>query len=127
MAGRSGGTPARQGLPLALNRTEDAMSDMTNAQRDKLMTDLKLVIADAEELLKMTAGQAGEKAGELRQRMQARMEQAKTDLANLQEMAIGRAKDAGKAAEAYVQENPWTSVGIAAGVGLLLGMLISRR
>lgn len=103
------------------------MNEMTHAQREKLMTDLKLVIADADELLKMTAGQMGEKATDLRQRMQVRMDQAKADLARAQDAAIGRAKDAGRATDNYVHDHPWTAVGIGAGVGLLLGLLISRR
>lgn len=103
------------------------MSEITHAQREKLMSDLKLVIADADELLKMTAGQVGDKAADLRQRLQVRMEQAKVDLSRAQDMAIGKAKDAGRATDAYVHEHPWTAVGIGAGVGLLLGMLISRR
>ncbi|MEO7390638.1 MAG: DUF883 family protein [Ramlibacter sp.] len=103
------------------------MSELTTTHRDKLMSDLKVVIADAEELMKMTAGQVGEKAGELRQRMQTRMDQAKLDLARMQEAAVLRAKDAGRAADEYVHENPWTAMGIAAGAGLLLGMLMSRR
>ena len=103
------------------------MTDMTHAQREKLMSDLKVVIADAEELLKMTAGQVGDKAAELRQRMQTRMEQAKGDLAALQDMALGTAKDAGRVADSYVHDNPWTAIGIAAGAGLLVGLLIGRR
>lgn len=103
------------------------MNDITTSPKEKLMADLKVVIADAEELLKMTAGQAGDKAAELRIRMQARMEQAKAELARLQGLAVERAKDAGKAADAYVHENPWKAVGIAAGAGLVIGMLISRR
>jgi ElaB/YqjD/DUF883 family membrane-anchored ribosome-binding protein len=103
------------------------MFEVTNVQREKLMSDLKVVIADAEELLKMTADQVGDKAVELRQRMMARMEEAKADLARMQDIAMGKAKDAGRAADTYVRENPWTAVGIAAGVGVVLGMLISRR
>jgi ElaB/YqjD/DUF883 family membrane-anchored ribosome-binding protein len=103
------------------------MSEMTQTHKEKLMSDLKLVIADAEELLKLTAGQVGDKAAEMRMRMQARMEQAKSDLIDLQEMAVVRVKDAGRAADAYVQDNPWRAVGIAAGVGLIVGLLISRR
>src|SRR4051812_32456248 len=95
--------------------------------RDKLLADLKLVIADAEELLKLTAGQAGDKASEMRSRMQARMAQAKADLARTQESAVLTAKDASRTADVYVHENPWRAVGIAAGVGLLVGLLISRR
>jgi len=103
------------------------MSEMTTAHKEKLMSDLKLVIADAEELLKLTTGQVGDKAAEMRMRMQARMEQAKADLSSLQQAAVAKAKDAGKTADVYVHDNPWTAVGIAAGVGLVLGLLIGRR
>lgn len=103
------------------------MNEITTSQKDKLMADLKVVIADAEELLKMTASQAGDKAVELRLRMQARMEQAKADLTTLQEKAVDKALDAGKAADDYVHENPWQAIGITAGAAFLLGLLISRR
>lgn len=103
------------------------MSELTAAHKEKLMSDLKLVVADAEELLRLTAGEVGEKAAEMRMRMQARMEQAKADIASLQNLAVAKAKDAGKAADVYVHDNPWKAVGIAAGVGLVLGLLISRR
>jgi len=103
------------------------MSELTTAHKEKLMSDLKLVIADAEELLKLTAGQVGDKAAEMRTRMQTRMEQAKVDLARVQETALASARDAGKAADTYVHENPWTAIGIAAGIGVVFGLLISRR
>lgn len=95
--------------------------------RDKLMADLKVVIADAEELLKMTAGQAGDRAADIRHRMELRLSRARADLARVQSQAATSAREAGKAADHYVHENPWTAVGIGAGVGLLLGLLISRR
>jgi ElaB/YqjD/DUF883 family membrane-anchored ribosome-binding protein len=103
------------------------MSEMTAAHKEKLMTDLKLVISDAEELMKLTAGEVGDKASAMRMRMQDRLDKAKVDLAHLQETAVARAKDAGKVADNYVHDNPWTAIGIAAGVGVVLGMLISRR
>lgn len=105
------------------------MSEVTTSTtpRDKLMADMKLVIADAEELLKLTAGQAGDKVTEMRLRMQARMEQAKADLARLQDVAVVGAKDAGRAADVYVRENPWQVIGVAAGVAFLVGLLVSRR
>ncbi len=103
------------------------MTEMTVDHKEKLMSDLKVVIADAEELLKMTAGQVGDKASELRSRMQTRLEQAKAELARVQAAAVVKAKEAGQATDTYVRENPWQAVGIAAGAGLLIGMLISRR
>jgi len=101
------------------------MTDMNTVHRDKLMGDLRVVIADAEELLRMTADQAGDAALDIRGRIQTRMNQAKTDLLLLQQAAVAKAKAAGHATD--VHENPWKSIGIAAGVGMLLGLLVSRR
>ncbi|MEI8169683.1 MAG: DUF883 family protein [Rhodoferax sp.] len=103
------------------------MNDITSVQKDKLMGDLRVVIADAEELLRMTADQAGESAADIRSRVQEKMNQAKADLFNLQEAAVAKAKAAGHATDEFVHENPWKSIGIAAGVGLVVGLLIGRR
>src|SRR5450756_545837 len=103
------------------------MTQLTAVNKDKLMSDLRVVVADAEELLRMTADQAGEGAAELRNRVQARLNQAKVDLVHLQEAAVVRAKEAGHAADEFVHDHPWKSIGIAAGIGLVVGLLISRR
>ena len=103
------------------------MTELSTVQKDKLLSDLRVVIADAEQLLRMTADQAGEIAAEVRSRVQARMNQAKADLVHLQEVAIVKAKAAGHAADEFVHDNPWKAIGIAAGAGMLLGLLISRR
>lgn len=103
------------------------MNDVTAAQTDKLMADLRLVVSDAEELLRSTAGQAGDGAAELRDRVQASLARARAGLADAQDAAITRAKAAGRAADDYVHDNPWRSIGIAAGFGLLVGLLIGRR
>ncbi|MBK7051664.1 MAG: DUF883 domain-containing protein [Rhodoferax sp.] len=103
------------------------MNEMTTASKEKLMNDLRVVVADAEELLRMTADQASESAAEVRGRVQAKLSQAKADLALLQETAVAKAKAAGLATDEYVHENPWTAIGIAAGVGLVVGLLVGRR
>lgn len=103
------------------------MSDLTAEQKDKLMADLKLVLADAEALLSATAGDASAGVAELRSRVQATLAQARTGLVEVQAAVIDKAKATAKATDVYVHENPWKSIGIAAGVGLMLGMLISRR
>lgn len=103
------------------------MTEMTAVQKDKLMGDLRVVIADAEELLRLTADEAGEGAANVRSRVQARMNQAKADLVHLQEVAVARAKAAGHAADEFVHDNPWKSIGIAAGIGLVVGLLVGRR
>ena len=103
------------------------MNDLTTAQTDKLMADLRLVVADAEELLRTTAGQAGEGAAELRDRVRVSLARARDGLADAQETAVAKARAAGRAADDYVHDNPWRSIGIAAGFGLLVGLLIGRR
>lgn len=103
------------------------MNELTATQTDKLMADLRLVVADAEELLRTTAGQAGEGAAELRDKVSATLARARASLADAQESALARARAAGRAADDYVHDNPWRSIGIAAGFGLLVGLLIGRR
>ena len=103
------------------------MSEMSAVHKDKLMSDLGVVISDAEELLRMTADQAGGVAADVRRRVQARMNQAKADLVRVQEAAVAKAKAAGHATDEFVHDNPWKSIGIAAGIALAVGLLISRR
>ncbi len=93
----------------------------------QLVTDIQAVITDAEEVLSATADQAGEKVTQLRARVQSRLHDAKLRLIHAEELLVAKTKAAAKATDAYVHESPWTAVGIAAGVGLLVGVLIGRR
>ena len=95
--------------------------------RDKLVTDMKIVIADAEELLRATASHAGDKAAAARLKIQDSIDAAKVKLADLSEASVYKAKAAARATDDYVRDNPWQAVGIAAAVGVVLGLLISRR
>lgn len=103
------------------------MNDMTAAHKDKLMADLRLVIHDAEELLRLGAEQTGASATEWRARVEERVSRAKLKLEDLQDSAVAKAKAAGHAADDYVHEHPWKAIGAAAGVGLIVGLLIGRR
>jgi len=103
------------------------LSEMSASHREKLMSDLRTVITDAEEVLKVTADQATAGASELRVRMQERLHQAKGRLLDLQENAVARARAAGHAADDYVHDHPWRAIGAAAGIGMIIGLLIGRR
>jgi ElaB/YqjD/DUF883 family membrane-anchored ribosome-binding protein len=94
---------------------------------DQLIDDLKTVMSDAEALLKATSAQTGEKIQEVRARAEESLRQAKQRLTAVEEEALRRARELADATEEYVRDNPWQSVGIAAGVGLVLGLLLSRR
>ena len=103
------------------------MSTEATVTRDKLVQDFKIVVADAEELLKATASQAGEKVSVARERVQDSLRQAKVKLAEAEDVIVLKGKQAVDVTDEYVHENPWRAVGIAAGVGLIIGLLIGRR
>lgn len=94
--------------------------------REKLIQDFRVVVTDAEELLRATAGVAGEKVSAARERIQENLASAKARLAAAEESVVARTREAAKATDEYVHENPWKAVGIGAAVGVIVGMLIGR-
>ena len=103
------------------------MSKATADARDQMLVDMKAVIDDAEELLKATAGAAGDRIGAARTRAEETLRTARRKLAEGNDAMLDDAKQAAKAADDYVHENPWAAVGVAGVVGLLVGIMISRR
>jgi ElaB/YqjD/DUF883 family membrane-anchored ribosome-binding protein len=94
---------------------------------DRILDDLRRVVDDAEALMRETAGAAGERADEVRARAADSLREARERLTLMEQELVTRARDAARETDRYVHENPWQSIGIAAGVGLLLGLLIGRR
>lgn len=109
---------------MSTNATNAANSEVTT---DQLLADLKTVMNDAEALLRATSTQTGEKIQEVRARAEESLRQAKQRLSSLEDEALRRAREVADATDEYVRENPWQSVGIAAGIGLLVGLLLARR
>ena len=105
-------------------------TNLTNGEagvsKEKLMQDLRMVVADAEELLRATASQAGEKVAAARERITGHLAAAKERLEDAEALMIEKTKAAAHATDEYVHDHPWNAVGIAAGVGFLIGVLISR-
>ena len=104
-----------------------AQSAANDVTKEKLVADLKVVVADAEELLRATASQAGEKVSAARERIQASLAAAKVKLSDAERALLDKTKEAAKATDEYVHDHPWHAVGIAAGIGFVLGILIGRR
>jgi len=99
----------------------------TDVAKERLVRDFKAVVADTEELLKATASQTGEKVAAARVKVEESLADAKKRLTELSENLTVRAKEVAHKTDVMVHEHPWQAVGIAAAVGVLLGMLISRR
>ena len=92
-----------------------------------LMEDFQTLVSDTERLLEHTATLAGDQADELRSQIHESLVRARETLKLTQDSLSERSKAAVSATEEYVQANPWQSVGIAAGVGFLIGLLATRR
>jgi ElaB/YqjD/DUF883 family membrane-anchored ribosome-binding protein len=103
------------------------MTTNTQTARDQLVDDFKKVIDDAEELLKVTANETGEKVGAVRERAEENLREARRKLNELEGDLVIQTRAAARATNELVHENPWQSIAIAGGIGLLIGMLSSRR
>jgi ElaB/YqjD/DUF883 family membrane-anchored ribosome-binding protein len=107
-------------MPRALRQNLNPQEPAMNAPAEKVVSDVKVLVADIEELLKATASQSGEKLIAAR----GRLENA---LARARDTMTVQARHAAEATDQYVHEKPWQATGIAAGVGILIGLLIGRR
>lgn len=99
---------------------------LEDISKDKLLQDLRSIVSGAEELLRATASQTGEKVSAARERIEENLADAKERLVIAERAVREKTKEAATATDEYVRDNPWQAVGIAAGVGMLIGMLISR-
>jgi ElaB/YqjD/DUF883 family membrane-anchored ribosome-binding protein len=93
----------------------------------KLVQDLRAVVSDAEELLKVTAGQTGERVAAIRARAEQSVRDARARLQAAGHDLQGAAESAARAADTQVRDNAWTAIGIAAGIGLVLGVMLGRK
>ena len=107
------------------------MAQAPDESKRKLIEDFNAVIQDTEQLLKTLAATGAEKGSALRASAEQNLDVARRRLQALQEEAVERSRAAAKAADEYVHENPWQSIGvvaaIAALVGFVIGLLLNRR
>jgi ElaB/YqjD/DUF883 family membrane-anchored ribosome-binding protein len=103
----------------------EKLSDQFN--KEQLINEFKVVVADAEALLKATANTGDEKLSELRAKAEESLGIAKERIMDIQTEVLAKTKAAAKATDAYVHDNPWRSIGFAASLGVVVGLLISRR
>ncbi|HWW70758.1 MAG TPA: DUF883 family protein [Duganella sp.] len=99
----------------------------SGAARDKLMDGLKTAIGEAEHYLSDAGAQVGGTVSEVRARFEDTLRTAKSDLRKLEDSVIARSHEAAQSADAYVRDNPWKAVCVGGAVGVLIGILASRR
>lgn len=109
-----------------MSKADIAQSDLQRS-RDKLLADFNAVVSDAEQLLKSLASEGGDRAQELRAKAEASLDVARERLREIETTLGVKARAAAESTEAYVQEHPWQTLGIAAALGVLIGLLLNRR
>lgn len=105
----------------------DAAAASLQATREELADALKQTVGEAESLLKGAGAAAGHEYAHLLKRAQEKLLRAKDELQRIEETAVVNAKHAARVSDRAVHEHPYAAMGVAAGVGLLIGMLIARR
>lgn len=108
-------------------RNQPSESDFSDVTKEQLIADFKVVVADAEALIKATATTGGEALANLRSKAEDSLAVAKSKMADAQDSLVEKSKAAAAVTDKYVHDNPWKAIGVSAGIGLIIGLLIGRR
>ena len=98
-----------------------------NSTTEELLAEFQALVADTEKLLQTSTELAGEEADRLRDQLRSGLSRARESIDTAQQRVREHGKAAVDATEDYVGEHPWQAVGVAAGIGFLLGLLVGRR
>ncbi|MES3024484.1 MAG: DUF883 family protein [Pseudomonadota bacterium] len=98
-----------------------------NGSINAVQTDVKTLVRDAQSLLTAAAALTGEKADDMRARGMAMLDTALGKAQVVQGQAIVKGKELAHTADVYVKDNPWRTIAAAAGVGLLVGVILGRK
>lgn len=100
---------------------------MSEVTTQKLIDDIKVLIEDTEGLIKVTAGQVGERGAELRRNLETRIAERKAALTQYAEGLRNQAGQTKKRAVDLWQDEGWRRLAVAVGLGVLVGMVLRCR
>jgi len=106
-----------------LNKHKSTEKTFITMKKQIAHNDIQSLAEDAQALLSATTDVAGEKVAEARRRLTAAIEKGKETWENVQERAVAGAK----ATDQVIRDHPYQALGVAFGVGALVGFLLSRR
>lgn len=109
------------------NENASAYAESAALAKAQLSDDFKVVLTDAEALLKATLGQGGEALTAARGKIEGSIAVARAGMAEAQAALATRTRAAARATDVYIHRNPWQAIAISAGVGLVVGWLAGRR
>ncbi|VCU69848.1 hypothetical protein PIGHUM_01913 [Pigmentiphaga humi] len=102
-------------------------SDDWARSKDRIAGQVRGLLDEAETLLRSSAGHAGDELAVARERLHDQLARARTIYGDAQDRASQTYREASAQADAYVHDNPWRAIGIAAAVGVVIGLLATRR
>ncbi len=105
-----------------MENVESSESELKESTQ-KLLADLRQVVADSEEVLRAGVGELGEKGAKAREKLAAALERAKETARRIQEKTVAGAK----ATDKVIREHPYQSIGVAFGLGVVAGLLLNRK
>jgi len=94
---------------------------------EDIIGEFRDLAASLDDLLAASGNEGSEAIAELKAKAADRLKQARSAIGKVERNAVQAAKDVANRSDEYVHENPWTSIAVGAGVGLILGLLIGRR
>ena len=107
------------------------MTTQFEVARERLVSDVRAVLADAEEIVQVAASDSKDKVATLRPKVDASLQRARTRLRELEAVMESRARETAQQVDVYAHEHPWKTAGVAAGIGAAVGaivaLLLSRR
>ena len=106
---------------------EAARKPANGVSQEQLISDFKAVVADTEALLRATANQGGEKLDEVRAHARESLRVVRERLVVAEDLLLARTREAARATDTYVHEHPWQAMGVAGGLGMLVGLLLRRQ
>lgn len=106
---------------------QDSIAEDVKAVQEKLISSVKGTLDDAEALLREAANATGDRADELRTQALKSLRQTREALYDAQDEALAQGRRVARATDHYVHDNPWQAIGVAGLVGLLVGVLLTRR
>lgn len=103
------------------------MAKIARENKQNLINDFHSVITDTEELMKTVSGESSEKVQALRGRIEQNLKQTKEYLQDFEDSIVDKSRTAARITDEYVHENAWRTIGLAIGVGILVGFLLRNR
>jgi ElaB/YqjD/DUF883 family membrane-anchored ribosome-binding protein len=108
-------------------RSTNGAATALNSNMNAVSTDVKTLVRDAQALLTAAAALTGEKAEDMRARAMQLLDVALGKASQVQGQALVKGKELAHNADVYVKDNPWRTIAAAAGVGLLVGVILGRK